>query len=251
MERIQCPSARRVVRGRHAFTLIELLVVISIIAVLAAMLLPAIGMVREGARATVCSSNLRQIGLSVFAYAGENDGVLINAAQFDTTGWLLNSSWDDELLRAGYIERAKQVQCPNDVQAKWNSATGHPKRGYGANWSTTGSGASTAPDPNRSLGLPQGRVVRPVSKVLFADSAKYYCTWDSMADVHLWNDNEIFTLASGIRPRLHGGGNAANYLFADGHAKSNPKPPSGAHTQAAYLGIWTSAGGIVPDASRY
>ena len=58
---------------RDAFTLIELLVVISIIAVLAAMLLPAIAMVRSAAGSSRCQSNLHQIGLGAFAYANDRD----------------------------------------------------------------------------------------------------------------------------------------------------------------------------------
>lgn len=54
---------------RGAFTLIELLVVVAIIAVLAALLLPSLGAVRDSARSTRCQSNLRQIGLSFEAYA--------------------------------------------------------------------------------------------------------------------------------------------------------------------------------------
>lgn len=59
--------------GPSGFTLIELLVVISIIAILAAMLLPAVGLVRGAARSAVCQSNQRQMGVAFLAYAGDWD----------------------------------------------------------------------------------------------------------------------------------------------------------------------------------
>ena len=79
-------------RGRRAaFTLIELLVVISIIAVLAGMLLPAVNMVRAAARTTVCQSNQRQIHIGISTYAGDWEGALPINSMYDNN-FSLNSA---------------------------------------------------------------------------------------------------------------------------------------------------------------
>lgn len=57
---------------RRALTLIELLVVLSIIGILAALLIPAVGAVREISRSTACVNNLRQMGLALANYESAN-----------------------------------------------------------------------------------------------------------------------------------------------------------------------------------
>ncbi|MEO0588870.1 MAG: type II secretion system protein, partial [Planctomycetota bacterium] len=63
-------------RRQHAFTLIELLVVISIIALLIGILLPALGAARDTARTMVCLTQQRDIGMAADAYAIDHDAEL-------------------------------------------------------------------------------------------------------------------------------------------------------------------------------
>jgi len=58
----------------YAFTLIELLIVISIIAILAGLLFPALKKAKDVAQEVVCKSNQKQIATAIFEYTNDNNG---------------------------------------------------------------------------------------------------------------------------------------------------------------------------------
>ena len=92
---------------KKGFTFIELLVVISIIGLLAALLFPVFARVREKGRQTSCLSKERQIGLGVFLYVEDHDGMFFsNGTLMAGTGWAKKCY--------PYVRSAQLFRCPDD-----------------------------------------------------------------------------------------------------------------------------------------
>jgi prepilin-type N-terminal cleavage/methylation domain-containing protein/prepilin-type processing-associated H-X9-DG protein len=110
--------------SRRAFTLVELLVVIGIIALLAALLLPALGDARERSRQTQCASNLRTLAIGILVYSQENHGALPGMATTpqQPSDWIYWQQWQGppfDVFANGplcrYVGKDPSIfRCPSD-----------------------------------------------------------------------------------------------------------------------------------------
>ena len=225
----------------RGFTLIELLVVISIIAILAAMLMPAIALVRYAANKTSCASNLRQIGVAFTAYANDNDGFMPSptgiayaGANFDHPTWdkvvtpYLVDSGSFDPWAAGTPSTTLRVpilRCRLDKGTEWS---GVQRRSYQYNH---GARASTA----------SGIAMRPEALVPWSGSRMdLVLLFDRRSDLATPENALGFTggaftnwwwlqpLSSGNHPR-----DDVNLLHVDGHV-GNFKQWAQARTVGSY-----------------
>jgi prepilin-type N-terminal cleavage/methylation domain-containing protein/prepilin-type processing-associated H-X9-DG protein len=166
---------------KSAFTLIELLIVIAIISVLSAVLLPALGAAREKAKASLCVSNLKELGLAVFMYISDNDGYYPPAASDIYTtnlrrwhGVRKNTTSPFDPSKGPlfpYLKTGEIKKCPSFRDfVTGNGAFEQGTGGYGYNQQYLG--GSPERDPDKAV-VPakDSQIKNPSETIMFSDSA--------------------------------------------------------------------------------
>lgn len=186
------------------FTLIELLVVIAIIAILSAILLPALKSARDKTKEVACASNLRQQGIGLTSYAGDFNDYLPRLIRVDgsvkdcATSYLaaptLYSGWTGMgvVYKLDYIGAGQILYCPDDANFSFNK--------------TYGIGAAS----------PTGIYV---SSYQYRENCEWnHCTPYKLSRKAQWG--WVLGADNFTSPQRMTHSNLANILYSDGHVKA-------------------------------
>ena len=204
---------------RRAFTLIEVLVVIAVIALIAAMLLPALSKARESGRRAACASNLRQLNVAVSIYAGENEG------DFPPTNQ--TNRWPAQFFR-GY-ENLDVLLCPSDRTSPARDVGVKPDeapRSYVMNLFRDHFSSTLSPAELQRFNsgtyagtINEGNIGQPADTVLFGEKRSgvkdFYF---DLAGVLGGTEHRVLQQRRHMRTSRAGSG-GSNYAFVDGSVR--------------------------------
>ena len=203
------------------FTLIELLVVIAIIAILAGMLLPALGKARARGQASACLSNAKQIGLALSMYTNDNGDFLPNFSDGNpgSNPMKFTNPWHQAL--SGYIAPESVYKDPDDrispEKGVWRCPGITPGEMEGTYWGG-GYGANRTlmryayrSDSGRPVDVAGGQPLNYVAWMTWTTGPQSGSNWKMPSGGGPKSGTE--------QPAARHSGRA-NIVFADGHAES-------------------------------
>ena len=209
-------------RRKHAFTLIEVLVVISIISLLIAILLPALGNARKAAHSAQCLARLKQIGVAMTNYYVDHNGQLPSGANNVFSGY----GWSNQIAiylgtpggDTPYETHAKPRDHFNNIFA----CPQQPEGNFNGNFPSFGANPFLGPHGPGDVPLwPAYRIeafIYPTGKVFVADAIT-----DKLRSYTFHTDKMqtgIFLSALATRHL----GESVNMNFLDGHARNLKSP---------------------------
>ncbi len=215
-QKLKTPRQRSI-----GFTLIELLVVVAIIAVLVAILLPALSRVREDARRVQCLSQLRQLGMAHFLYR-DHAGVFVDRAgdwdaQMGSTPYwphVWYTACPAGKLFFSFVPTPKLFYCPSNNEGR-SEKTGEYRPDLTAKplWATYAYCYDREGTRNFTVPLPR-----------ILDSQGTSGTLPLMMDFCCFSNYQIFFANHADGPFTDRAPEICNVLFVDGHAAVSGSP---------------------------